>query len=51
MNLTEKQNDGNSQAIDNQIVSAIKREKVYNFDFFMSSYCFFIHSVYKPKKW
>ena len=51
MNLTEKQNDGNSQAIDNQIVSAIKREKVYNFDFFMSSYCFFIHSGYKPKKW
>jgi hypothetical protein len=51
MNLTEKQNDGNSQAIDNQIVSARKREKIYNFDFFMSSYCFFIHSGYIPKKW
>ena len=51
MNLIEKQNDGNSQAIDNQIVSSMKKEKIYNFDFFMSSYCFFIHSGYIPRKW
>ena len=42
MDLIEKQNDGNSQ---------IKNENIYLLDFFMSSYCFFIHAGYIPMKW
>lgn len=51
MKLIEKQDDGNSQRLDNQIISQIKNEKVYNYNFFMSSYCFFLHSGYVPIKW
>ena len=51
MNLIEKQKDGNSQSIDKQILSAIKHEKIFNFDLLKSSYCYYIHSGYIPKKW
>jgi hypothetical protein len=51
MNLIEKQNDGNSQRLDNQIISEMKNEKIYNYDYFMSSYCFFLHSGYVTIKW
>ena len=51
MDLIEKQSDGNSQLNDNQIISAVKNEKVYHYDFFMSSYCFFLHAGYIPIKW
>ena len=44
MDLIEKQNDGNSQNNDIQIISEIKNENIYHFNFFMSSYCFFIHA-------
>ena len=51
MDLIEKQNDGNSQNKDIQIISEIKNENIYHFDFFMSSYCFFIHAGYIPMRW
>lgn len=51
MDLIEKQNDGNSQNNDIQIISEIKNENIYHFNFFMSSYCFFIHAGYIPMKW
>ena len=51
MDLIEKQNDGNSQNNEIQIISEIKSENIYNLDFFMSTYCFFIHAGYIPIKW
>ena len=51
MDLIEKQNDGNSQNKDIQIIAEIKNENIYHFDFFMSSYCFFIHAGYIPMRW
>ena len=51
MDLIEKQNDGNTQNNDIQIISEIKNENIYHFNFFMSSYCFFIHAGYIPMKW
>ena len=51
MNLIEKQSDGNSRNNESQIISEIKNENIYHYDFFMSSYCFFIHAGYIPIKW
>lgn len=51
MSLIEKQNDGNSRNNEIQIISEIKNENIYHYDFFMSSYCFFIHAGYIPIKW
>ena len=51
MDLIEKQSDGNSQKNDIQIISEIKNENIYHFNFFMSCYCFFIHAGYIPMKW
>ena len=53
MIIIEKQSDGNSQAKDKQIISAHRKEKKINkkFDMFFSSYCFLIHSGYKPILW
>jgi hypothetical protein len=50
MDLIERQSDGNNQANDKQIISAIKKEKIYNYDFLRSSYCYFIHSGHIPIK-
>jgi hypothetical protein len=51
MKLMEKQKDGNNRKADKQIISAIKSEKITNFNPFLKSYCFLIRSGYKPKLW
>jgi hypothetical protein len=52
MNLIQKQNDGNSQSKDVQIISAIKNENDNNILFYKrSTYCFLINSGYVPRLW
>ena len=53
MKLIERQNDGNNQRRDKQIDLAIRNERQKNkkFNIFLSSYCYLIHSGYKPKRW
>ena len=53
MNLIQRQNDGNSQARDYQIVSQIEKdkEKDKNFDIFLYLYCYLIRSGYIPRRW
>ena len=51
MNLILKQNDGNSQGKDEQIVSQIKKENNKNFNLFFDIYCYLIHSGYIPTRW
>ena len=51
MNLTQKQNDGNNQRADKQIINEFKKEKYYNFNLFKNIYCYLIRSGYIPRKW
>ena len=53
MNLIQKQYDGNSQAIDKQIVSQIQKDKQLDnkFVLFYYFYCYLIHSGYIPRRW
>jgi len=55
MNLIQRQNDGNSQSRDIQIVSQIQKdkekEKNDKFEVFIYSYCYLIRSGYKPRRW
>ena len=51
MNLTEKQNDGNNQRSDKQIITEFKNEKRSNFNLFKHYYCFLIRSGYIPRRW
>ena len=51
MILNEKQRDGNNQRADKQIISAYKNEKETKFNLFRKTYCYLIHSGYKPRKW
>ena len=51
MKLMEKQRDGNNRDAEKQIISAIKSEKITNFNPFLKSYCFLIRSGYIPKLW
>ena len=51
MKLKEKQRDGNNQRADKQIISAFKKEKETKFNLFVKTYCYLIHSGYKPRKW
>ena len=51
MNLMQRQNDGNNQRADKQIISAYKNENETNFDLFSKIYCYLIHSGYIPRRW
>ena len=51
MKLMEKQKDGKNQRADKQIISAYKNEEENNFNLFSKTYCYLIHSGYKPRKW
>ena len=51
MKLMEKQNDGNNQRADKQIISAYEEDKETNFELFSKTYCYLIRSGYKPRKW
>ena len=53
MNLIQRQFDGNSQRLDNQIVSQIQKdkEKDNKFNVFFYSYCYLIRSGYIPRRW
>ena len=51
MKLIQKQNDGNNQRADKQIITAYKNEKEKNFNLFKKIYCYLIRSGYKPRKW
>jgi len=51
MNLFLKQNDGNSQALDNQIKYYIQNSKDSKILKHKTTYCFLIHSGYIPISW
>ena len=51
MRLKEKQNDGNNQRSDKQIISAFKNEKEIKFNLFSNTYCYLIRSGYTPILW
>ena len=51
MKLMEKQNDGNNQRADKQIISAYEKEKNNKFDLLTYTYCYLIRSGYIPRKW
>ena len=51
MRLKEKQNDGNNQRSDKQIISAFKNEKEVKFNLFSNTYCYLIRSGYTPILW
>ena len=51
MNLMQRQNDGNNQRADKQIISAYKNENETNFDLFSKIYCYLIRSGYIPRRW
>lgn len=51
MKLIEKHNDGNTQRLDRQIISAYNKEKEKYFNLFRKTYCYLIHSGYIPRRW
>jgi hypothetical protein len=51
MNLMQRQNDGNNQRADKQIISAYKNENETNFNLFSRIYCYLIRSGYIPRRW
>jgi len=51
MNLFEKQNDGNNQRADKQIINEYNKEKDKNFHLFENIYCYLIRSGYTPRRW
>lgn len=51
MKLMERQRDGNNQRADKQINSVYKNEKERNFNLFINTYCYLIHSGYIPRRW
>lgn len=53
MKLIEKQNDGNNQRADKQIIDAYNKEKKTKsgFNLFENTYCYLIHSGYIPISW
>ena len=53
MKLMEKQNDGNNQRADKQIIDAYNKEKKtkLGFNLFENTYCYLIHSGYIPISW
>ena len=51
MKLIEKHSDGNNQRADKQIISAYEKEKENNFNLFLKTYCYLIHSGYIPRGW
>jgi len=51
MKLMERQNDGNNQRGDRQIIEAYQNEKNNKYSLFTSIYCYLIRSGYIPRKW
>ena len=51
MKLDGRQNDGNGQRGDKQIINEYSKEKHAGFDLFSNTYCFLIHSGYMPIRW
>ena len=53
MDLIQRQGDGNSQSIDNQIVSQLEKDKrkYIEFELCKRLYCYLIHSGYIPRRW
>ena len=49
--LIERQNDGNNQRGDRQIIEAYQNEKDNKYSLFTSIYCYLIRSGYIPRKW
>lgn len=51
MKLIERQNDGNNQRGDRQIIEAYQNEKDNKYSLFTSIYCYLIRSGYIPRQW
>jgi len=51
MELMQRQQDGNNQRADRQIISAYSKEKERNFNLFINTYCYLIRSGYTPRRW